>query len=39
VLESAPDGDGSSAWLMPLDQPTATQADSKNAATINRNHH
>ncbi|HKP41877.1 hypothetical protein [Mycobacterium sp.] len=38
-LESALDGDGSSAWAIPLANPTVTQADSRNAATINRNHH
>jgi hypothetical protein len=37
-LESALEGDGSSAWAIPLANPTATQVASKNAATINRNH-
>jgi hypothetical protein len=33
-----PEGDGSSAWATPLPNPTTTQADSKKAATISRNH-
>jgi hypothetical protein len=37
-LDSPAEGDGSSAWAIPLANPTATQADSKNAATISRNH-
>ena len=37
-LDLLPEGDGSSAWAIPPPNPTATQADSKNAATINRNH-
>jgi hypothetical protein len=37
-VESALEGAGSSAWAIPLPNPTATQADSKNAATINRSH-
>jgi hypothetical protein len=37
-LDLLPEGDGSSAWATPLPNPTATQADSKKAATISRNH-
>jgi hypothetical protein len=37
-LESAFEGDGSSAWAIPLPNPTATQVASKNAATVNRIH-
>src|SRR5829696_3004786 len=37
-VESPPEGDGWSACAIPLAPPTATQADSKNAATISRNH-
>jgi hypothetical protein len=37
-LESPAEGGGSSAWAIPLANPTVTQADSKNAATISRNH-
>jgi hypothetical protein len=37
-LESPFEGDGSSAWAIPLAKPTATQVASKNAATVNRNH-
>ncbi|MDT5303463.1 MAG: hypothetical protein QOG79_6778, partial [Mycobacterium sp.] len=37
-LDLLPEGDGSSAWAIPPPNPTATQADSKKAATISRNH-
>jgi hypothetical protein len=37
-LESPAELDGSSAWAIPLAKPTVIQADSKNAATVNRNH-
>jgi hypothetical protein len=37
-LDLLPEGDGSSAWATPPPNPTATQADSKKAATISRNH-
>jgi hypothetical protein len=37
-LVSPPEGDGLSARAIPLANPTVTQADSKNAATISRNH-
>ena len=39
-LDSPPEGDGrrSSAWAIPLANPTTTQVVSKNAATVNRNH-
>jgi hypothetical protein len=37
-VESPPDGDDSSALARPLPNPTATQADRTNAATVNRNH-
>jgi hypothetical protein len=37
-LDLLPEGDGSSAWAIPPPNPTATQADSRNAATISRNH-
>jgi hypothetical protein len=38
ALDVLPEGGGSSAWATPLPNPTATQADSKQAATISRNH-
>jgi hypothetical protein len=37
-LELPLGGAGSSAWAIPLASPTATQVDSKKAATTNRNH-
>ena len=37
-LELSLEGDESSAWATPLANPTATQVDSKKAATTNRNH-
>jgi hypothetical protein len=37
-LDVLPEGDGSSAWAIPLPKPTATHADSKDAATISRKH-
>jgi hypothetical protein len=37
-LDLLPEGDGSSAWAIPLANPATTQADSKNAATVSRNH-
>jgi hypothetical protein len=37
-LDSPLEGDGPSARAIPLPNPTVTQADSKNAATISRNH-
>jgi hypothetical protein len=37
-LDLLPEGDVSSAWAIPLPNPTASQAESNNAATISRNH-
>jgi len=37
-VESPFEGDGSSAWAIPLVSPTATQADKTKAATVNRSH-
>jgi hypothetical protein len=37
-VEASPEGDGSSAHAIPLPKPTATQADSMKAATVNRSH-
>jgi hypothetical protein len=37
-LDLLPEGDGSSAWATPPANPTATQADSRKAATISRSH-
>jgi hypothetical protein len=37
-LDLLPEDDGSSALAIPPPNPTATQADSRNAATISRNH-
>jgi hypothetical protein len=37
-LDLLPEGEGSSAWAIPPPNPTAAQADTRNAATISRNH-
>jgi hypothetical protein len=37
-LDLLPEGEGSSALAIPLPNPTATQADSRKAATTSRNH-